>query len=76
MNLETVGRWLLFLGLAVLLLGGVIWLLGRFFPNLSELPGTLRIQSSGFTCIVPVLGMVLLSVLLTILLNILARLFK
>lgn len=76
MNFETVGRWLLILGLVVALVGGAIWLLGRFFPNLRDLPGTLRIQGSGFTCVVPLLGMIILSVLLTILLNILAKMIK
>ena len=76
MNFETVGRWLLILGLVVALVGGAIWLLGRFFPNLRDLPGTLRIQGSGFTCVIPLLGMIVLSVLLTVLLNILAKMIK
>jgi len=75
-NLETVGRWLLIAGLAIVLVGGAIWLLGRFFPNLGDLPGTLRIQGSGFTCIIPILGSIILSVVLTILLNLLAKLLK
>lgn len=76
MNLETVGRWLLIAGLVIVLVGGAIWLLGRLFPNLSDLPGTLRIQGSGFTCIIPILGSIILSVILTILLNLLAKLLK
>ncbi|HMN58931.1 MAG TPA: DUF2905 domain-containing protein [Anaerolinea sp.] len=76
MNLETAGRWLLIAGLVIVLVGGAIWLLGRLFPNLSDLPGTLRIQGSGFTCIIPILGSIILSVLLTIVLNLLAKLFK
>ncbi len=76
MNLETVGRWLLILGVAVALLGGAIWLLGRFFPHLGDLPGTLRIQGAGFTCLIPILASIVLSVLLSILLNVLAKLIK
>lgn len=76
MNFETVGRWLVLLGVAVALAGGLIWLFGRFFPNADQFPGTIRIQGSGFTCIFPLLGSILLSILLTILLNIIAKTLK
>ncbi len=76
MNMETVGRWLLVLGLAMALLGGFVWLVGRFFPNLTQFPGTLRIQGSSFTCIIPLLASIILSILLTIVLNLLAKFLK
>jgi hypothetical protein len=50
MNLEVLGRWLLVIGLGIAVLGGVIWLLGRLIPNLSQLPGTIRIQIGSLTC--------------------------
>ncbi len=73
MNLEVLGRWLLVIGLGIAVLGGVIWLLSRLIPNLSQLPGTIRIQAGSVTCFFPVLAMIVLSVLLTIILNIVAR---
>lgn len=76
MNLEGVGRWLLLLGIGIALVGAVIWLAGRFFPNLGQLPGTIRIQGSGFTCLIPILGSIILSVLLTVVLNLLAKFLK
>jgi hypothetical protein len=75
-NLEGLGRWLLLAGAGILIIGGLIWLLGRFFPELSRLPGTIRLQGSGFTCIIPLLASVVLSVLLTVLLNLLAKILK
>lgn len=72
-GLETVGRWLVTVGLVVVILGGIIWLAARLFPNLSQLPGTIRIQSGGLTCIFPILASLILSVVLTILLNVIAR---
>jgi hypothetical protein len=74
-NFETLGKWLVMAGIALVVIGAVVWLLGRFV-NLESLPGTLRIQGSGFTCVVPVLASIIGSILLTILLNVLVRLFN
>lgn len=74
-NLELLGRWVLIAGVILVIVGGLIWLLGRF-TGLSNLPGTLRIQGSGFTCIIPILGSIVLSIVLTIVLNVLARLIN
>ena len=71
-NLEQVGRFLILGGVILALIGGLIWALGKF-AGISQLAGTLRISGSGFTCLVPILGSILLSLVLTILLNVLAR---
>jgi hypothetical protein len=73
MNFDNLGRLLLVLGIGLALLGGLIWLAGRFFPGLSQFPGTIKIQASGLTCVIPILASIVLSVLLTILLNLAAR---
>ncbi len=74
-GLEWMGRILVFMGLMLVLIGGLIWLMGRF-PALGELPGTIRIERPGFTCIVPILGSLLLSLVLTLVLNIVLRLLN
>lgn len=71
-DLQTVGRWLAIAGLALLIVGGLVWLLGRF-GGLQNLPGTIKIQTSSLTCVIPLLGSVILSVVLTIVLNLLLR---
>jgi hypothetical protein len=73
MNLDLLGKWLLIFGLGLVLLGGLIWLSGRFFPGLSRLPGTLKFEVGGLTCIIPILASIILSVVLTILLNLVVR---
>lgn len=75
-GLDVIGRWLVGLGILLVIVGGLIWLLGRAFPNLSQFPGTLRIQGSGFTCVFPVLAMIIISIVLTILLNVFSRFLK
>lgn len=77
-GMEWLGKWMVFLGLSLAAIGGLIWLMGRFaeFARIEEFPGTLRIERPGFTCVIPILGSIILSLLLTIILNIVVRLLK
>ena len=73
-SLELIGRWLVIVGGVLLVTGGLLWLAGRL--GLGGLPGTLRIEGSGFTCVFPILASIVLSIVLTIILNLLARWFN
>lgn len=68
--------WLVVGGVAMAVLGGLFWLLGRVFPNLGSFPGTIRIQGGGFTCVFPLLASIVISILLTVVLNVIARFFN
>ena len=74
-NMEMIGRWMMLVGLAIMILGGLVWFFGKYL-KLDSLPGTLRIEGSGFTCVIPLLASVVLSVVLTLVLNFIARLFN
>ena len=74
-SLEILARWLVVIGIGIAVIGGIIWLLSRI-PGLSSLPGTIKIEGSGFTCVIPLLAMIVISIVLTILLNLAARWFK
>ncbi len=76
MALERIGAGLMVLGVLLLLVGGLLWVAGRFLPDLSRLPGTIRIEGGGVTCIFPLLASIVLSLLLTVLLNVIARLLN
>ncbi|WP_322508311.1 DUF2905 domain-containing protein [Anaerolinea sp.] len=76
MALERIGTGLMLLGLILLLVGGLLWLVGRFLPDLSRIPGTIRIEGGGVTCIFPLLASIVLSLILTVLLNVIARLLN
>jgi hypothetical protein len=75
MGLETMGKWLMVIGGALVLLGGLMWLLSRI-PFLGQLPGDIRIERPGFTCMIPLASSIILSILLTILLNVIVRLLN
>ena len=75
LNLEVIARWLLIIGVGIAILGGILWLVSRI-PGINNLPGTIKIEGSGFTCIIPLLASIVISILLTLLLNLAGRLFK
>jgi len=72
-GMERIGLWLVIGGVVLAVLGGIFWLLARAFPNLSQFPGTIRIQGAGFTCVFPLLASILISIILTVLLNVIGR---
>ena len=72
---ETVGKSLMIVGGVVIALGGLLWLLSKT-PFLGRLPGDIRIESPGFTCLVPLASSIILSLLLTVVLNIIVRLLN
>jgi len=78
MDLHSIGRILLVVGIVVALLGGFLMLLARipFFSNRGNLPGDIRIEGQGFSCFIPIVSMILLSVVLTIVINIVIRLIN
>lgn len=74
-GMEWLGKMLVLGGLLMALIGGLVWLMARL-PGLDRLPGTIRIERPGFTCVFPLLGSILLSVILTIVLNIIIRILN
>ncbi len=75
MPFDAIGRWLLFFGIVLVLVGGLFLLLGRV-PWLGRLPGDIRIEGKEWSCFFPLATSILLSLLLTLVLNIVARLLN
>ncbi len=74
--MEVLGRWLIFMGILLVLIGAAVLLLSRISLPLGRLPGDIVIQRENFTCVFPLATSILLSIVLTVLLNLLARLWK
>jgi hypothetical protein len=70
------GKGIALLGIALLVVGAALWLLGRTGLPLGRLPGDLRIEGENISCYVPIVTMILLSLLLTLVLNIIIRLLN
>ena len=71
MGLEGVGKLLIGGAVVLLVLGGLLFLLGRF--GVDRLPGELVLRRGNFTLYFPIGLMILVSVVGTIVLNILFR---
>lgn len=69
----VLARWTMLAGVALVLLGGLIWLLGRSGLPLGQLPGDIRFQSGQVSCFVPLASMLLISLVLTVVLNVIVR---
>ena len=65
MDLQQLGKVLLFVALGMALTGMVLWLLGR--AGLGSLPGDIKIQGQSWSCYVPIATSILLSLVLTLL---------
>ena len=76
MDLVPLGKWIIILGLVLIVVGGLIWLLGRTGLPLGRLPGDIRIEGEKVSCYAPIVTMIVLSVILTIVLNIVVRLLN
>ena len=74
-GLDTMAKLLIVIGAALVLLGGLMWVASKT-PFLGRLPGDVRIERPGFTCLIPLASSILLSILLTVLLNIIARIIN
>jgi hypothetical protein len=74
--MENIGRLIMFAGIALFLIGGAVFLAGKFGLPLGRLPGDIRIEGENGSFYFPMTTSILVSVLLTILLNIIVRLFR
>lgn len=77
-GMEVIGKALVVIGAVTIAVGGLLWLLskvpwGSFWGNL---PGDIRIERPGFTCIFPLVSSIIISLLLTVLLNIVVLIWR
>lgn len=75
MNLESIGRLLLYLGGGLVVMGLVLVVLGRVV-DLGSLPGDVSYKGENVRIYVPIGTMLVVSIVLTVLLNLLLRLFR
>lgn len=74
MDFSTLGKGILVVGVVLVVVGGLVWLLGRTGLPLGRLPGDVRIEGERVSCYAPIVSMILLSIVLTVVLNVIIRL--
>ena len=72
--MENVGRMLVILGLAVAVVGGLIWALSTLV-DFGRLPGDLVWRRGSLTVLLPIASSILLSLVLTLVLNLIFGIF-
>lgn len=72
---ENLGKWLIGMGLILLLAGLIFWLFGDRLGWLGRLPGDIHIEKENFSFYFPMTTMILVSIILSILLSLLSHLF-
>jgi len=70
-----IGRWLIGLGLLLVIVGAVFLLVGRI-PWLGQLPGDIRIEREHVRVFIPLGTMLVVSLVLTVIINIIARIWR
>ncbi len=80
LTLDSLGRWLIAIGLTIVSLGILLFLLGKlpFANRLGRLPGDIVVEdpARGIACAVPIVSSLLISLVLTIVLNVIAWLLR
>ncbi len=74
--MENIGRYLIIGGIILILVGGGIYLAGKFGIPLGRLPGDIRIEGQNGSFYFPIVTSIVLSLILTVVLNIIIRLFR
>jgi hypothetical protein len=72
MAIESIGRFLIYIGVVLVVVGGFFILAGKI-PWFGRLPGDIVYRRDGLTIYFPVATMVIVSLVLTLLLNIVWR---
>lgn len=70
--MENMGRLVLVIGISITVMGGLLMLIGRIFPNLPSI----RIQVGPLSCFFPIVASIILSIVATIILNVIIRIFR
>lgn len=66
---ERWGKWLIIIGLGIVLIGLGMRYFGKYFGWIGNLPGDVRIEKENFKLYFPITSMVLLSIILNVLIK-------
>ncbi len=76
MKMETTARYLILAGIALIVLGVIVFGLAKLNLPLGRLPGDIRLEGEHGSFYFPLTTSILVSVMLTILLNLIGRFLK
>lgn len=74
--MDNLARFIMLAGAALIVIGALIYGLGRLGLPLGRLPGDIRIEGRNGSFYFPLTSSILVSVILSVLLNLIARFWK
>lgn len=74
--MENIGRTIIIVGVAMIVVGVLVYGLGKFNLPLGRLPGDIRIEGRNGSFYFPVTTSILVSIMLSFLLNIIGRFLR
>jgi hypothetical protein len=73
---QSLGKWVIYAGLALIVVGFLIWLGSKWGISFGKLPGDISVQKEKFSLHFPIVTCILVSIVLTILINFIFWLFR
>ena len=64
-----IGRWILIVGVVLIVVGAVVWLIESLGLPLGRLPGDIRMRGEDWSFHFPIVTSIVVSIVLTVLLN-------
>jgi hypothetical protein len=76
MKMASIGKWLVVAGAVIAVTGALLFVAGRVFPSLGDLPGDLHLRGEKGELHFPVVTCLVVSAVLTLVINLVLRLFR
>lgn len=73
MDAASIGKWIVLGGLALVIVGAVVWGLARAGIPLGQLPGDLRVEGKNSSFYFPIVTCIVISIVLTVVLSVFGR---
>lgn len=71
--METIARYTILAGIALIVIGAILFGLAKFNIPLGRLPGDIRIEGPNGSFYFPLVTCIIISIVLTVLLNLIGR---
>ena len=72
---QSWGKYIIFFGVAVVVIGAIVYFFGDKLHWIGRLPGDIRVEKENTRFYFPITTMILLSLLLTVIVNVVKRFF-
>ena len=74
--MEPIARYTIFAGIALVIIGAILFALAKFNIPLGRLPGDIHIEGANGSFYFPIVTCVILSVVLSVILSLIGRILK